>query len=225
MATWNAETLIGLGKHESLARFAQQHGPDIILLQETKSQSSDELRIAGVKSSWRARLLSQCREWGSISAHIFYRSVLKPISSSHVAYATSTHTLDFYLRPRPIARPTVGPNTQKGLLGADGSTRCTLTTPGSHILRRRLQCKNTFPGARSDDYSAVFPSPGDLENIEGSMIMENCLSSSFLRIIVLLSFGDKNSHIITYKEICAGAGADPKCPDNSCFACPLSSTF
>ena len=50
IVTWNIETLIGLGKHESLASFAKTHAIiDIIVLQETKSQSSDELKVHGGK--------------------------------------------------------------------------------------------------------------------------------------------------------------------------------
>ena len=36
MATWNIETLIGLGKHQALAEFVIKQGLDILCIQETK---------------------------------------------------------------------------------------------------------------------------------------------------------------------------------------------
>ena len=40
MATWNIETLIGLGKHQAPAEFVIKQGLDILCIQETKSTSS-----------------------------------------------------------------------------------------------------------------------------------------------------------------------------------------
>ena len=68
---------------------------------------------------------------------------------------------------------------------------------------------------------AVFPSLEDLNTIEGSnygKLLEFIMSKDYC--IVSTFFQRPNSHIITHKEILAGAEADPKCPDDSCFLPP-----
>ena len=47
--TWNIETLIGLGKYESLAQTCRQYDMGLLCLQETKSTSSNEITSLGGK--------------------------------------------------------------------------------------------------------------------------------------------------------------------------------
>ena len=49
LATWNIESLIGLGKHQALAELAIKNGLDILCLQETKSTTSNEIFAKGGK--------------------------------------------------------------------------------------------------------------------------------------------------------------------------------
>ena len=49
LATWNIESLIGLGKHQALAEFAIKKGLDILCLQETQSTASNEIFAKGCK--------------------------------------------------------------------------------------------------------------------------------------------------------------------------------
>ena len=49
VVTFNIETLVGHGKQEALADFVRKRAIDILAVQETKSTSSDERRVAGGK--------------------------------------------------------------------------------------------------------------------------------------------------------------------------------
>ena len=197
VATWNVETLIGLGKHESLARFAKQHGIDIILLQENKSQSSDELRISGGKILLAGTPTEPMAGVGFyISPHIL------PLVEDFLPYSGRLAVLTLRTQPlRTHLISTYAPSqlqdqqsdqVRKKVFWEQMESLDTHLQRPSHIfyagdfnariLSPELDQMTTHIGP------AVFPSPGDLNTIEGSnygkllefiMSKDYCIVSTF----------------------------------------------
>ena len=228
IVTWNIETLIGLGKHESLASFAKTHAIDIIVLQETKSQSSDELKVHGGKM-----LLSGTPTEPMAGVGFYIAPHILPLVEDFLPYSGRLASLT--LRTQPVRTHLIScyaPSQLQDLKADMVRKHCfweqieklheSLPRPANlfyagdfnaRIVEAEIQELSTHIGP------AYFASSGDLEALPqtnyGLMLdflvtNDLCITSTF--------FQRPNSHIITYREISASPNADAKHPDNTNFA-------
>ena len=228
VVTWNIETLIGLGKHESIASFAKSHMIDIIMLQETKSQSSDELRSLGGRF-----LLSGSPTEPMAGVGFFIAPHILPLVEDFLPYSGRLASLT--LRTQPLRThliacyaPSQLPDQRSDLIRKRcfweqmDKLRETLPRPSQSFYAGDFNAR--IIGAGIQELSAHigpahFPSAGDLDTLPQTnygmmldflVINDYCVASTF--------FTRPSSHIITYREISSTADANPKQPDNTNFA-------
>ena len=227
--TFNIETLIGHAKHESLAMFARHHSVDIIALQETKSQSSDELRPKGGRL-----LLSGTPQEHMAGVGFYVAPTSVPLISDFLPYSGRLAVLTLRTQPLQTHLVSVYAPSQLSDVAQDAARKEAfwsslqdlhdlLPKPALIIYlgdfnARVHECDLLDP----QDFigPVTFPSPGSPDSTFQSnfeMLTEFLANNEFL---LASSFHTRPaSKRITYREIASEPSADPLTPTPLNFSC------
>ena len=226
VATWNIESLIGLGKHQALAEFVTKKGLDILCLQETKSTASNEIFAKGGKY-----LLSGTPTDPAAGVGFFVPAKTLPLVFDFIPFSSRVAAL--LLRTQPL--PTIILTIYAPSMLQDSSQDLTrkqkfwdelpkflqqLPRPATIVLAGDFNARivqedlSTF-----SEYigPAVLPtdSPFD-ETTNYAFLVEFLISEDYL--LASSKFQRPYSKLITYKEINSSPNATPFSPNNTDFA-------
>ena len=226
VATWNIESLIGLGKHQALAEFVIKKGLDMLCLQETKSTASNEIFAKGGKY-----LLSGTPTDPAAGVGFFVPAKTLPLVFDFIPFSSRVAALLLRTQPLPtviltIYAPSMLQDSSQDLILKkifwDELPKflqqlprpATIVLAGDFNARIVQEDLSTF-----SEYigPAVLPtdSPFD-ETTNYAFLVEFLISEDFL--LASSKFQRPYSKLVTYKEINASPNATPFSPNNTDFA-------
>ena len=226
VATWNIESLIGLGKHQALAEFVTKKGLDILCLQETKSTASNEIFAKGGKY-----LLSGTPTDPAAGVGFFVPAKTLPLVFDFIPFSFRVAALLLRTQPLPtiiltIYAPSMLQDSSQDLIRKQKfwdelpkflqqlPRPATIVVAGDFNARIVQEDLSTF-----SEYigPAVLPtdSPFD-ETTNYAFLVEFLISEDFL--LASSKFKRPYSKLITYKEINSSPNATPFSPNNTDFA-------
>ena len=229
VVTFNIETLVGHGKQEALADFVRKRAIDILAVQETKSTSSDERRVAGGKL-----LLSGTPSEHMAGVGFFIPARSLPLVADFLPYSGRIASLTLRTQPLPTHLITLYAPSQLVDPAADEARKDhfwdELQTFHNNLSRPSLIVYMGDLNARIiptdlEEFSthigkAVFPSDppaDDTYTTNYFKMLDFMVHNDFL---VASSFHKRpDSRILTYREIASSPEASLTQPSNSDFAC------
>ena len=226
MATWNIETLIGLGKHQALAEFVIKQGLDILCIQETNSTASDEILAKGGKF-----LLSGAPDEPAAGVGFYVAPKALPLVQDFVPFSSRLAALILRTQPHPTILLTVyAPSMlQDAAQDLKRKQKFWETLP-DYLLQLPRPATVLLAGdfnarvVKEDlaDYSeyigpAVLPtdSPFD-ESTNYAFLVEFMIAQDF--ILASSKFNRPKSKLVTYREINSSPTATPYSPSPEDFA-------
>ena len=224
--TWNIETLIGLGKYETLASFVKSRDIDILMLQETKSTSSNEITSHGGKY-----LLSGTPTEPSAGVGFYVSPRCLPVVQDFLPFSGRLAALILRTQPLPTVLITVyapsmlqdphDDRVRKKLFWDSLPTIFdVLPSPAIYCLAGDFNARVQTDSLQ--EYSeyvgpAVFPHFGTLDpDSNYGKMLDFLIQHDYSRASSLHS--RPSSRIITYKEISASPSANHNSPSTSDFA-------